>query len=257
MLPLIIPDWLGGPLNIGAFSTERVGGVSQAPYGDGAGDGGLNIGMHTADDPGHVLQNRALLRRLLPSEPVWLRQVHGNAVVDAAVVGPNAIPAADASFTNRPGVVCVVMAADCLPVLLCDAHGAVVGVVHAGWRGLAAGVLQNTIVAMRTAGAGDVLAWLGPAIGPQSFEVGIDVLTAFVDHDPQAMAAFRPLPSQPGKYLADLYHLARLILVKNGIGKISGGSRCTVTETQRFFSYRRDQETGRMATMIWIKERLV
>ena len=252
MPPLILPDWIGAPSNIGAFSTERAGGISLAPYDDGRGGGGFNFGTHTADNPGNVLQNRALLRRLLPAEPVWLRQVHGNLVVDAATVAPNTVPAADASFTDRPGVVCAVMTADCLPVLLCDTRGAVVGAAHAGWRGLAAGVLQNTIAAMRGAGAGNLLAWLGPAIGPAHFEVGTDVLAAFVAQDPRCAAAFRPLTDQPGKYLADLYHLARLILADNGVGRIAGGSHCTVTEAKRFYSFRRDQETGRMATLIWI-----
>lgn len=253
MPPLIFPDWLGAPSNIGAFSTKRIGGVSRAPYDDGAGGGGLNVGLHTADDAGHVQQNRALLQRLLPSEPVWLRQVHGAAVVNAATIAPNTVPAADASFTSRPGVVCAVMTADCLPVLLCDSRGAVVGVAHAGWRGMAGGVLQNTIAVMRAAGAGDLLAWLGPAIGPQHFEVGADVLTAFTDQEPQAAAAFRPLVGKPGKYLADLFHLARLILANSGVGRIAGGSHCTVSAPDRFYSYRRERETGRMVTMIWIK----
>ena len=253
MTRLIFPDWIGAPPTIGAFSTERAGGTSLAPYDDGNGGGGLNFGSHTGDNPGNVRQNRALLRRLLPSEPVWLHQVHGNVVVDAAAIALNVAPAADASFTDRPGVVCAVMTADCLPVLLCDMRGAVVGAAHAGWRGLAAGVLQNTVAAMRGAGAGDLLAWLGPAIGPRHFEVGSDVLAAFVAQDPRSAAAFRPLADQPGKYLADLYHLARSILANSGVGRIAGGSHCTVSEAVRFYSYRRDHETGRMATLIWIK----
>lgn len=252
MPPLIFPDWIGAPPAIGAFSTERAGGTSLAPYDDGSGGGGLNFGSHTADNPDHVLQNRARLRRLLPAEPVWLRQVHGNVVVNAATVAPNGLPAADASVADRPGVVCAVMTADCLPVLLCDTRGAVVGAAHAGWRGMAAGVLQNTIAAMRGAGAGDLLAWLGPSIGPRHFEVGTDVLAAFVAQDPRTAAAFRPLADQSGKYLADLYHLARLILADSGVGRIAGGSHCTVTQAMRFYSYRRDRETGRMATLIWI-----
>ncbi len=255
MLSLIFPDWIGAASRVGAFSTERAGGVSTAPYddGSGSGSGGMNLGAHTGDDAGHVRQNRALLRQLLPSEPVWLQQVHGNFVVDAATVAAGTVPVADASFTDQPGVVCAVMTADCLPVLLCDGRGAVVGVAHAGWRGLAAGVLQNTMAAMRGAGAGDLLAWLGPAIGPRHFEVGTDVLASFVKQNPYAAAAFRPLAGQPGKYLADLYHLARLILAEGGVGRIAGGSHCTVSQSGRFFSYRRERETGRMATLIWIQ----
>ncbi|MBC7416160.1 MAG: peptidoglycan editing factor PgeF [Herminiimonas sp.] len=251
---LIRPDWIGAPANISAFSTQRIGGVSDAPYDDGSGSGtgGLNLGTQTADDADSVLRNRAILRALLPAEPVWLRQVHGNVVVDAATVGSTEIPQADASFTSRAGVVCAVMTADCLPVLLCDRDGSVVGVAHAGWRGLAGGVLQNTIAAMRRAGAGDLQAWLGPAIGPDRFEVGAEVLEAFVGQDPRAAAAFRSVAGQPGKFMADLYHLARLILGNSDVTRIAGGAHCTMNEPARFYSYRRDHETGRMATLIWI-----
>lgn len=254
-MPLLIrPDWLGAPTNITGFSTERAGGCSTAPYDDGSGSGrdGLNLGAHTADDPDQVRCNRAILRQLLPAEPVWLHQVHGNVAIDAAAVGAGQIPEADASFTNRPGVVCAVMTADCLPVLLCDRAGSVVGVAHAGWRGLAAGVLQNTIAAMRRAGAGELQAWLGPAIGPAQYEVGADVVAAFVDQDPRAAAAFRPIAAHPGKFMASLVHLARLVLSEQGVTRIAGGFHCTVSEPSRFFSYRRDYETGRMATLIWI-----
>ena len=256
MTHLMMPDWIGAPAGVGAGSTRRGGGFSRAPFDDGNGGGGLNLGTRSGDDPESVRLNRLQLRMLLPSEPVWLHQVHGTAVVDAATAAAAAAVApheADASFTTQPGVVCVVLTADCLPVLLCDRAGRVVGAVHAGWRGLAAGVLQNTIDAMRAAGAGDLLAWIGPAIGPSHFEVGPDVHAAFVDRDAAADAAFRKLPGTDGKYLADLYHLARSALASQGVVRIAGGEHCTVSEPDSFYSYRRDQQTGRMATMIWIR----
>ena len=260
MIDLMLPDWIGAPAGIGAGSTRRTGGVSRAPFDDGRGGGGLNLGNRAGDDPEAVRLNRLQLRAVLPSEPAWLHQVHGAAVVDAAIATvatvANAAAApleADASFTTQPGLVCVVLTADCLPVLLCDRAGRVVGAVHAGWRGLAAGVLQNTIDAMRTAGAGDLLAWIGPAIGPSHFEVGPDVHAAFVDRDVAASAAFRKLPGSDGKYLADLYHLARSAMAGHGVSRIAGGEHCTVSEPDNFYSYRRDQQTGRMATMIWIR----
>ncbi len=256
MPELILPDWIGAPAGVGAFATARTGGVSMAPYDDGSGSGadGFNLGMNSGDAPATILHNRLLLRAHLPSDPVWLQQVHGATVVDAALAAGAALPpAADASFTSKAGVVCVVLTADCLPVLFCDAAGGVVGAAHAGWRGLAAGVLENTIAAMQAAGARDLLAWLGPAIGPTRFEVGADVHAAFTARDPRSSAAFRPVAQQPGKYLADLYHLARLILADNGVRRIAGGAFCTASQAQRFFSYRRDHRTGRMASLIWIK----
>ncbi|MBC7514668.1 MAG: peptidoglycan editing factor PgeF [Herminiimonas sp.] len=256
MPELILPDWIGAPAAVGAFSTGRCGGVSPTPFDDGSGSGagGFNLGIKSGEAPEFILQNRLLLRAHLPAEPVWLEQVHGATVIDAALaVGATVPPPADASFTSKPGVVCVVTTADCLPVLFCDASGQVVGAAHAGWRGLAAGVLQNTIAAMQSAGARDLMAWLGPAIGPTSFEVGADVHAAFTVHDPRCSAAFRPLPDQPGKYFANLYHLARLILADNGVRRIAGGAFCTASQPQQFFSYRRDYRTGRMASLIWIK----
>jgi YfiH family protein len=255
-MKLILPDWIGAPQGVVAFSTERAEGVSLAPFDDGSGSGhaGLNLGENAGDVPDHVLQNRQRLRRRLPAEPAWLRQVHGATVVDAARVAAAAPPvAADASFTTVPGVVCVVTTADCLPVLLCDTAGRVVAAAHAGWRGLVGGVLQNTVAAMRAAGAGDLMAWMGPAIGPAHFEVGADVHAAFVAGDPRADAAFRPIPGEGAKYLADLYHLARLVLADSGVLRIAGGDHCTVREPQRFYSYRRDRQTGRMAALIWLK----
>ena len=253
---LILPDWIGAPAGVGAFCTGRRGGVSRAPFDDGGtgGTGGFNLGTNSGDAGQAILDNRLLLRAHLPAEPVWLQQEHGPTVVDAAAVaGTGTPPVADASFSNKAGVVCVVTTADCLPVLLCDADGRVVAAAHAGWRGLAAGILENTIAAMRAAGARDLMAWLGPAIGPTRFEVGADVHAAFTQRDPRNSAAFRPLPEQPGKYLANLYHLARLILADNGVRRIAGGEFCTASQPQHFYSYRRDQRTGRMASLIWLK----
>ena len=250
---MIIPNWAGGaPANVGALTTLRQGGVSFAPYDDGVGGGGLNLGMHVGDRLESVQQNRALLRAFLPAEPAWLTQVHGTKVVDAAAI-KKAAPEADASIATQPGVVCVIQTADCLPVLFCDLAGNVVGAAHAGWRGLAQGVLENTIAAMRAAGAGEIMAWLGPAIGPLRFEVGAEVLNVFITRNPGASAAFQPVADHPGKYLADLYQLARLLLTKAGIHRISGGGFCTMQDRHRFYSYRRDNITGRMASLIWIK----
>lgn len=248
----LVPGWVNVPVNVGALSTVRTGGVSRAPYDDGSGAGGLNLGMHVGDESEHVRQNRALLRQLLPAEPAWLSQVHDVTVVDAADVG--AIPPqADASIATQPGVVCAIQTADCLPVLFCDTQGRVVGAAHAGWRGLAHGVLENTIARMRNAGASEVLAWLGPAIGPDNFEVGQDVFDAFVTRDAGLASAFRPDGQRQGKYWADIYRLARTILAQSGVQRVYGGGRCTVSEPRRFYSYRRDKITGRMASLIWLK----
>lgn len=251
-MELIVPDWTGAPDNIGALSTTRRGGRSDSPYGDGEGGGGLNLGVHVGDDPGNVRRNRALLKTILPSEPAWLSQVHGARVVDAASVG-GVPPEADASISTVPGVVCAIQTADCLPVLFCDSGGRVVGAAHAGWRGLAGGVLENTVAAMRHAGASGILAWLGPAIGPQCFEVGQDVFDAFAGKDGEMAAAFTPIAGSAGKYFADIHALAHRTLVLAGVTQVSGGGMCTVTERKRFYSYRRDKVTGRMASLIWLK----
>ena len=237
----IVPDW-PVPAAVRALSTTRAGGVSLAPYAS------LNLGAHVGDDPARVAENRARLRRLLPAEPCWLNQVHGSAVVDAAAVA--GLPDADAAFSRKPGAVCVVMTADCLPVLLCDRAGTVVAAAHAGWRGLHGGVVEATVAAMGVA-PGELIAWLGPAIGPQAFEVGGEVRAAFVAADGRADAAFRPA-AQAGKWLADLYLLARQRLAALGVSAVHGGDCCTVGEADRFFSYRRDGVTGRMASLIWL-----
>jgi hypothetical protein len=247
----LIPDWTDLPANIGALSTTRRGGTSAAPYDDGSGGGGLNLGVHVGDDPGCVQRNRMLLRAWLPADPAWLMQVHGTDVLDAGQAGPAS--RADASISTRSGVVCAIQTADCLPVLLCDADGRVIGAAHAGWRGLVNGVLQNTVARMRDAGAEEILAWLGPAIGPQRFEVGTDVFDAFIGRDDGMASAFTPIASRQGKYLADIYLLARKTLAAAGVARIAGGGLCTMTDAQRFYSYRRDGITGRMASLIWIK----
>ncbi|MES2017271.1 MAG: peptidoglycan editing factor PgeF [Pseudomonadota bacterium] len=253
----LAPDWPDLPANIGALATTRHGGVSIAPYDDGQGGGGLNLGLHCGDDADAVQRNRARLQQVLPGRPAWISQVHGIAVADAATVGPDVpVQVADASIASTPGVVCAVMTADCLPVLLADVDGKVVGAAHAGWRGLAGGVLGETVRAMRAAGAGEITAWMGPAIGPARFEVGADVLDSFLagaqtGEAEQVRAAFRPLTE--GKYLADIYALGRLFLARDGVTRVSGGTHCTVTEAERFYSYRRDKVTGRQASLIWLK----
>ena len=249
----LVPDWDGNaPANIGALSTTRCGGVSRGPYDDGAGGGGLNLGAHVGDDSAAVQQNRALLRAVLPAEPLWLTQVHGAGVIDACAA-EEANPVADAVIATGRGAVCAIQTADCLPVLLCDAAGRVVGAAHAGWRGLAHGVLENTVARMRTHGAGEIFAWLGPAIGPGRFEVGSDVRDAFCGPDPGAACAFVPLAGRADKYHADIYCLARRALDRAGVIRVSGGTRCTVSEPEQFYSYRRDRTTGRMASLIWLK----
>lgn len=238
---MIQPDW-PAPARVKCLMTTREGGVSQAPWTC------LNLGDHVGDDPLHVAANRARLRRQLPAEPGWLRQVHSARVVE---LGREPNPEADASFTRESGQVCAVLTADCLPVLLCDRAGSVVAAAHAGWRGLAGGVLESTVAAMQVPPQG-ILAWLGAAIGPQAFEVGDEVREAFVAQYPQAAAAFVSQPT-PGKWLADIYQLARIRLAHAGVQAIHGGGRCTFSEADSFFSYRRDGVTGRMAALIWLE----
>lgn len=257
---LIRPVWPDAPANVGALATTRRGGFSSGPYDDGAGGGGLNLGMHVDDDPAVVQRNRAVVHAALPGAPAWISQVHGIAVVDAASVQPGQpVRVADASIAAAPGVICAVMTADCLPVLFADLAGTVVGAAHAGWRGLAAGVLGETVAAMRAAGAGEITAWLGPAIGPSQFEVGVEVLDSFVAaanddiEAAQVRAAFKPFEGRPGKYLADMNALARLLLGRDGVTRVWGGNHCTATERDRFYSYRRDGVTGRLASMVWLK----
>ncbi|NVM78510.1 hypothetical protein FHW83_004338 [Duganella sp. SG902] len=255
----LIPHWPGLPANIGVMSTTRRGGVSPAPYDDGMGGGGLNLGTHVGDQPHNVARNRDILRAQLPNEPVWLSQVHGTAVVNLAEVRAQQVPEADACLTTIPGKVCTIMTADCLPVLFCDEEGKTVGAAHAGWRGLASGVLENTVEAMRAAGAGELMAWMGPAIGQYQFEVGPEVRQAFLQGALDASgvrhveAAFSAIDGKPGKFLADIYGLARYLLHRAGVRQVHGGEFCTVSNSGRFYSYRRDGVTGRQATLIWIK----
>jgi YfiH family protein len=254
-LALLRPLWPDLPAGVGALATTRAGGVSRAPYDDGADGGGLNLGLHTGDEIDAVHANRARLRGALPGNPAWIRQVHGIEVVDAASVKPGApVREGDASVATAAGVVCAILTADCLPVLFASLDGQVVGAAHAGWRGLAGGVLEATVAAMRTAGAGEITAWMGPAIGPDAFEVGADVLAAFEAALPDggARAGFRPYPGREGKYLADIYGLARRVLARAGVTRVAGGERCTASERAAFYSYRRDGAgSGRQASLIW------
>lgn len=236
---LIVPDW-PAPARVRALQTTRRGGLSKPPYAS------LNFGMHVGDDGYTVAANRNLLNTVVPSEPVWLEQVHGTAVLMAESAG--CAPRADACITRKPNAVCAVMTADCLPVFLCDDAGTVAGLAHAGWRGLADGVIESTVIAMKTMPS-SLMAWLGPAIGPQAFEVGAEVREAFLRHDAASEFAFAP---REGKYLADIYLLARQRLHALGITRIYGGDFCTHSDPERFFSYRRDGRTGRMASLIWL-----
>jgi YfiH family protein len=240
----IVPGW-PAPARVCAVSTTRVGGISRPPYAS------LNLAVHVGDDAGAVAANRRHLARTLqlPAMPAWLQQVHGSEVVDAA--GLTAPVAADAVYAREPGVVCAVMTADCLPVLLCDRGGRAVAAAHAGWRGLAAGVIEHTVAALPVPG-GELLAWLGPAISARAYVVGEEVREAFVNHDPAALTAFRPAAG--GGWHADLYELARQRLRRHGVAQIYGGEWCTCLEPARFYSYRRDGATGRMASLIWLQE---
>ncbi len=236
---MILPDW-PAPARVKSLMTTRANGVSQAPWTS------FNLGDHVGDDPMHVAANRARLRQQLPAEPGWLQQVHSTRVVD---LGHDANREADASLSRQSGTVCAVLTADCLPVLFCDRAGSVVAATHAGWRGLAGGILEATVAAMPVP-PGDILAWMGAAIGPQAFEVGDDVRDAFIAQHSEADAAF--LPHGSGKWLADIYRLARIRLKRVGVQAIFGGGRCTFSESEIFFSYRRDGVTGRMASLIWL-----
>lgn len=235
----IIPDW-PAPAQVHALVTTRAGGVSFGPYAS------LNLGLRTDDDPAAVAENRARLQRLLPQPPRWLAQVHGSTVVNADTLKD--VPQADASVALVPGTVCAIMVADCLPILLTDRASSCVGAAHAGWRGLAGGVIANTVARMPAQPA-DLMAWIGPGIGPGAFEVGDDVLEAFCAAIPERRNAFKPL--HPGKWLCDLPALARDALQRAGVARVYGGDLCTHSDAQRFYSYRRDRITGRMAALIW------
>lgn len=238
----IVPDW-PAPANVRALITTRSGDVSAGPLAS------MNLGQRIDDDLQSVQTNHASLRDLLPAEPKWLLQVHGAQVADADRLQQPV--EADAAFARNPGSVCTVLVADCLPVLLTDRTGSVVAAAHAGWRGLAAGVLENTVRAMGAA-PDKLLAYLGPAIGPSAFEVSADVRDAFLARSADAATAF--VAHKPGKWLADLFALARQRLRKSGVTQIYGGGLCTYSDPRRFFSYRRDKTTGRMAALIWLTD---
>jgi len=233
------PDW-PAPSHVHAVTTLRSGGVSGGVFSS------LNPAMHVGDEAHLVHVNRQQIKEMLalPSEPVWLEQIHSNRVVAAAK--SQLLQQADASYTDLAGVVCAVMTADCLPLLLCDVDGTQVAAIHAGWRGLLAGIIGNTVACLKNR---DLLVWLGPAIGPESFEVGAEVRAAFLEKSAEFSSAFKEQDN--GKWLADIYQMARIELQALGINKVFGGNFCTVTEQDRFYSYRRDKVTGRMATLIW------
>lgn len=231
MLDTIIPDW-PAPSRVRTLVTTRAWG---------------NLATHVGDAPAHVAANRAILRQSLPAEPIWLDQVHGVRCIAAAPAATGG--AADAAWTDRRETVCAILSADCLPVLLCDRGGTVVAAAHAGWRGLAAGVIEATVAALARP-PGELLAWLGPAIGPAGFEVGAEVRDVFVRADPAASEAFTG--NRAGRWQADLFLLARQRLVRAGVNAIHGGKLCTWSNPQRFYSFRRDQHTGRQASLIWL-----
>ncbi len=239
---IILPAW-PGRVRARACVTTRLGGDSQASW------TGFNLGDQVGDLPERVHANRRLLRESLnlPAEPVWLRQVHGNRVLRLPT--GNHEPRADAAWTDQASQVCAVLTADCLPVLFCDRDETCVAAAHAGWRGLAGGILEATVAALPAAPE-NLIAWLGPAIGPRAFEVGQEVLEAFTAFQAEAETAF--VPTRPGRWLADIYQLARQRLRRAGVEDIHGGGFCTHQDQARFYSYRRDGQTGRMASLIWL-----
>lgn len=259
----IVPDWPGLPSNVRALVTTRASGFSEGAYGDAQGRPGLNLGDHVGDAAEAVARNRAYLNQFLPQPVIFLSQIHSTIVRDAAELRSSKVSTeADACVADVAQAVCAVLTADCLPVLFASDDGTVVAAAHAGWRGLAQGVLENTVSAMREKGAQRVIAWLGPAIGPEKFEVGDDVLQAFLTRaaiyddasvldEAELRACFCALAH--GKMLADIAGIARLVLRSIGVADVAGGQYCTVSDAQRFYSYRRDHHTGRMASLIWLE----
>ena len=240
----ITPDW-PAPAHIKAFTTTRQGGVSNGPYSS------LNLGDHVDDDPASVIENRQRLAQLaqLPAAPLWLSQTHSTQVINSTHWQKGC--RADGIISHQPNHVCAVLTADCLPLLVCDQQGQQVAAIHAGWRGLLNGIIENAITAFNTPPE-NLYVWLGPAIGPAQFEVGEEVLQAFVGVHPEAIEAFTA--NRPRHYLADIYQLARQRLRRMGIDAVFGGDLCTVSNAARFYSYRRDPITGRMASLIWIAQ---
>ncbi len=263
MIPLsqtiIQADW-DAPDNIRTLVTTRMGGYSLPPYKS------FNLAMHVGDDPQIVEQNRKRLEELLPSEPKWLNQIHSSRIINAADIEPQ--PDADGSITAQKNIVSVVMTADCLPALICNRQGSAVAAVHAGWRGLLAGILEQgaeQLLKLSTCQKDEVLVWLGPAIGPNHFEVGDDVRQAFLaraqgrgqshyESIERCFAKHTKTSDGQNKYLADIYQLARVRLSAIGVDNVSGGHYCTYSEADKFYSYRRDGVTGRMASMVWINQ---
>lgn len=241
---LLMADWPAPP-GVVAFTTLRNGdGVSQAPF------DAFNLGVRCGDDAAAVAENRRRLieKNALPSAPRWLRQVHGTGVVRFSAAVAEDEPEADAAVVSDAGVVLSILTADCLPVAFATDDGGEIAAAHAGWRGLSAGVLERTVSAMRTP-ASRILAWMGPAAGPQAYEVGAEVFDAFVAADPGAESAF--VATRPGHWRVDLYALAQQRLRKAGVERIYGGGLCTISDPQRFYSHRRDRSTGRMATLVY------
>ncbi|KES20598.1 MULTISPECIES: peptidoglycan editing factor PgeF [Pseudomonas] len=238
--PWLIPDW-PAPANVRACVSTRAGGVSQAPFDS------FNLGDHVGDEPAAVAENRRRLEQAQGCRPAWLSQVHGIEVVEA---DPSRVATADASWSATPGIACAVLTADCLPALFCDRAGTRVAAAHAGWRGLAGGVLEATLDRLAVP-AGEVLVWLGPAIGPQAFEVGPEVREAFLADHAEAEAAFVPSVNA-GRYMADIYQLARIRLAARGVTAVYGGGLCTFSDAERFYSYRRNPRTGRQASLVWL-----
>lgn len=244
-LPVFVPDWQL-PTGVQVLQTER--GVGVPPF------GGFNLGNHVGDDAGQVASHRQRLAEYIGATPLWLQQVHGNQVF-VANAWPNDVPTADAVVTQQPGIACAILTADCLPVLIADRKARVVGAAHAGWRGLAGGVVEQLVAAMTAVPgvlARDLSVWLGPTIGPTAFEVGPEVVEAFVARDPLLRPCFEAHPQHAGKYLADIAALAVQILQALGIDDVTNSGFCTVSLTERFYSYRRDNVTGRMASLIWL-----
>ena len=241
--PILWPDW-PVPERVNALTTTRVEGVSRYPFDS------CNLALNVGDDRAHVLSNRLWLRKRLQllDEPKWLQQVHSNKVVDAATINPDAVEA-DAAYTTAKGVVCAVLTADCLPILFADQEGSCVGVAHAGWRGLLGGVIENTVQAMSTY-ARPKVAWLGPAIGPQAFEVGADVYSAYLEQRSEFEKAFTESGSD--SWQMNIYEAAKIVLASADISNVYGGNLCTYTDHEKFYSFRRNAATGRMATLIWL-----
>lgn len=239
----LVPDW-PAPSNVRAFVTTRAGGVSVGEYAS------MNLGTGSGDEPGRVERNRQVVADLLPTAPRYMVQVHGNQVADLDIFREADTPSADAAVSSTPGRVATVLTADCMPLFVADMRGGRVGIAHAGWRGMASGVIENVVRSLG-APAADVAAWMGPAIGPTAFQVGPEVKEAFERFDPAAGTAF--VPDAPGKFMCDLYALARQRLTRAGVREIHGGGFCTYRESARFFSYRRVQKSGRMGAFIWME----